>query len=262
MITEQNLCRNVVNWRIGRIKRVFKWAVAEELVPPSVFHGLQALAGLRYGRTEARETEPIKPVDDQYVDAVLPFVTPHVAAMIQVQRLTGMRPSDVCKMRPSDIDRSADVWVFEPYEHKNRWRGHRRLIPIGPKAQAILRPFLDRDPEAFLFSPKESEAWRLETGRPTSNTNARPRFIRASCGPERHGSRPANDASLNDRSTTGTTRPPIAGPSTTDFPKQKRLTSQSPIGIRINCAILEAQKFAAIMALRRLKSCWGMLGPM
>ncbi len=64
MVTEQGLCRNVVNHRISRIKRVFKWAVAEELVPPSTFHGLQALAGLRYGRTEARETEPVKPVDD------------------------------------------------------------------------------------------------------------------------------------------------------------------------------------------------------
>jgi integrase len=162
MVVEQCLCRNVVNHRISRIKRVFKWAVAEEVVPPSVFHGLLAVAGLRYGRSEARETEPIKPVDDQHVDAVLPFVTPHVSAMIQVQRLTGMRPSDVCKMRPCDIDQSSDVWVYEPYEHKNRWRGHRRLIPIGPKAQAILQPFLDRDPEAFLFSPKESEAWRQD----------------------------------------------------------------------------------------------------
>ena len=35
------------NRRIGRIKRAFKWAVAEELIPPSVFHGLQAVAGCR-----------------------------------------------------------------------------------------------------------------------------------------------------------------------------------------------------------------------
>jgi hypothetical protein len=74
MINEQKLCRNVVNHRISRIKRVFKWAVAEELAPPSTFHGLEALAGLRFGRTEARETEPVKPVDDQHVDATLPFV--------------------------------------------------------------------------------------------------------------------------------------------------------------------------------------------
>jgi len=137
--------------------------VAEELVPPSTFHGLQALAGLRYGRTEARETEPVKPVDDHDVDATLPFVTPHVRAMLQVQRLTGMRPDDVVSMRPCDIDQSGEVWIYERRDHKNRWRGHRRLIPIGPKAQAVLKPFMGRDPEAFLFSPKESEAWRKET---------------------------------------------------------------------------------------------------
>ena len=108
---------------LGRIKRAFKWAVAEELVPPSVFHGLQAVAGLRFGRTEARETEPIKPVPDEHVDAVLPFVSPHVSAMIQVQRLTGMRPCEVVIMRPCDIDMSGEVWVYEPPDHKNRWRG-------------------------------------------------------------------------------------------------------------------------------------------
>jgi integrase len=159
---QQGLCRKLINQRIGRVKRVFKWAVAEELVAPSVFHGLQAVAGLRFGRTEARESEPVKPVDDTHVEAVLPFLTPHVVAMIRLQRLTGMRPSDVTKMRPCDIDRSGEIWIYEPFDHKNRWRGHRRIIAIGPKAQAILQPFLSRDPQAFLFSPKESEAWRRE----------------------------------------------------------------------------------------------------
>jgi hypothetical protein len=60
-MVEEGLCRNVVNHRISRIKRAFKWAVAEELVPATAFHGLQAVGGLRFGRTEARETEPIKP---------------------------------------------------------------------------------------------------------------------------------------------------------------------------------------------------------
>jgi site-specific recombinase XerC len=158
----RGLCRTLINQRIGRIKRVFKWAVSEELVPAAVFHGLQAVAGLRFGHTEARETEPVKPVPDEHVDAVLPFVTPHVAAMIQLQRLTGTRPCEVVIARPCDIDMSGDVWVYEPEDHKNRWRGSRRLIPIGPKAQAILQPFLDRDPNTYIFSPKESDAWRRE----------------------------------------------------------------------------------------------------
>ena len=76
MIDEQDLSRKVINQRIGRIKRLFKWAVAEELVPLSIHHGLQAVAGLRFGRTKARETEPVKPVDDKHVDAVLPYLTP------------------------------------------------------------------------------------------------------------------------------------------------------------------------------------------
>jgi len=162
MISVQKLARSEINKRIGRIKRAFKWGVAEELIEPSVYHGLQALAGLRYGRTDARETEPIQPVADRDVDAILPFLSPQTRAMVEVQRLTGMRPGEVVLMRSADIDRGESVWVYEPSTHKNRWRGHRRLIPLGPKAQVILRHFLDRDPNAFLFSPKEAGTWRIE----------------------------------------------------------------------------------------------------
>ena len=165
-LIEGGLCRRVVNARVERIKRLFKWAVAEELIPPSVYHGLQAVAGLTFGRTSARETEPIRPVPDLYVAAVLPFVTPHVAAMIKLQRLTGMRPGEVIIMRPGDIDTSGEIWVYEPSDHKGRWRGIHKQIPLGPEAQKILKPFLGREGEAFLFSPRESEAWRLENRPP------------------------------------------------------------------------------------------------
>jgi site-specific recombinase XerC len=163
---DNGLSRRVVNKRVSRIKRLFKWAVAEELVPPSLHHGLQAVTGLRFGRTQARETEPIRPVPDLYVAAVLPFLTPHVAAMIKTQRMTGVRSSELVIMRPCDIDTSGDVWIYEPFDHKTRWRGHRKLIALGPEAQRILTPFLDRDPKAFLFSPREAERWRLDNRPP------------------------------------------------------------------------------------------------
>jgi integrase len=155
-----DLARGVINNRVNRIKRIFKWAVSEELVPPTIYEGLRAVAGLRYGRSDARETEPVRPVPDAWVDAVVPHVSPQVAAMINLQRLTGMRPCEVVLIRPCDIDMSGDVWVYEPPDHKNRWRGHRRLIPLGPQAQAIVRPFLHRRLDAFLFSPREAEEWR------------------------------------------------------------------------------------------------------
>jgi hypothetical protein len=48
---EEGLSRPVINSRIGKIKRVFRWAVSEVLCPPSVMQGLQAVMGLQRGRS-------------------------------------------------------------------------------------------------------------------------------------------------------------------------------------------------------------------
>jgi integrase len=104
-MTDRRLSRGVINSRINRIKRAFKWAVAEELIPPHVLHGLQAVGGLRFGRTEARETEPVKPAQNEDVHAILPFLAPPVAAIIELQWLTGMRSGEIVIMRPCDIDK-------------------------------------------------------------------------------------------------------------------------------------------------------------
>jgi len=157
---ELGWCRQLINRRVNRIKRFFKWAVSEDLIPSSVFESLRTVDGLRYGRSSARESAPVRPVDDAIVTATLPFLSPQVAAMVQLQRLTGMRPGEVIQMRPVDILRDTEVWTFEPPHHKNRWRGHQRLVPLGPLAQAILQPFLARAPEDHCFQPCEAEAWR------------------------------------------------------------------------------------------------------
>ena len=108
---DDGLARTNINHRVSRIKRVFKWAVAEELISPSVYHGVQAVTGLQYGRTEAHETEPVRPVLDLYVAATLPFLAPQIVAMILVQRFSGMRPCEVVIMRPCDIDTSREIAV-------------------------------------------------------------------------------------------------------------------------------------------------------
>ena len=113
-LIDRGLCRTEINKRIGRINRVFKWAVDEELVSSSVNEALRTVMGLKYGRTSARESEPVRPIDEHFVMATLPFTAPQVAAMAQVQLLTGMRPSEVSAMRSEDIDRSLEVWIFEP----------------------------------------------------------------------------------------------------------------------------------------------------
>src|SRR5271157_363513 len=54
-LARSGLCRTTINARINRIRRVFKWAVGVEIVPPSVHQALQAVPGLQKGRTDARE---------------------------------------------------------------------------------------------------------------------------------------------------------------------------------------------------------------
>ncbi len=156
-MVESGLARNTINQRVAKIKRAFRWAASKGLVPPTVYHGLGSVEGLRRGRTAARETERVKPVPEEHVDAACQHLNRHVRAMVEVQELAGMRPQDIWNLRTGDLDRSRDVWVYEPTTHKMEHLDHVRQIAIGPKAQALLAPFLKPDkPTAFVFSPKEA----------------------------------------------------------------------------------------------------------
>jgi len=159
---EAGLSRNYINEMVETIKRVLRWAAESELVSPSVYHGVQAVAGLRRGRCDARESEPVHPVPDDLVDAVKPHVSRQVAAMIELQQLTGMRPGEAVIMRGCDLDVTGDLWLYRPEHHKNEHRGHERVIELGPKAQRVIREFLKTDTGAYLFSPADAEGERNE----------------------------------------------------------------------------------------------------
>ena len=58
VMVRRGWCRKLVNQRVNRVRRIFKWAVAEELVPPAVHQALAALPGLQRGRSGVRDPEP------------------------------------------------------------------------------------------------------------------------------------------------------------------------------------------------------------
>jgi integrase len=159
---EKNWCRNLINQRVGIIRRMFKWAVSEQIVSPVILDGLQAVAGLKRGRTRAKESKRVLPVDERNVYAILSYTTGVVAAMIELQLLTGMRPAELCLLRPCDLDRSDSVWHYYPEKHKNIYRNIERIVSIGPRGQELLRPFLLRAENAYCFSPADSEKQRIE----------------------------------------------------------------------------------------------------
>jgi integrase len=156
VMVDTGLCRNEVNKRTGRLVRVFKWAVAEGILPPSVHHGLMAVVGLRRGRADVRESRAVKPVPDAFVDAIRPFVSRQVWAMVELQRLTGMRPGEVCIMRTCDLDTSGQIWTYRPSVHKTEHHGRERVVYLGPQAQSVLRLWLRPDLGTYLFSAREA----------------------------------------------------------------------------------------------------------
>jgi len=158
----QGLCRSSINSMTGCVKLAFKWACSKEMIPPTVYHALQTLGGLKAGRTQAKEPEPIRPVLDAHVDAIKPFVSSAIWSMIELQRLTACRPGEICGLKNDGmIDRSGKVWEVALVEHKNAYRGKQRTLYFGPKAQEVLRPWLMQRPiGSYLFSPRGAEAAR------------------------------------------------------------------------------------------------------
>jgi integrase len=150
--------RKHINAQINRVRRFFYWCIEEALIPSSVRGGLAAVKPLKYGRTSARETDPVPPVPDEFVAAIREHTSRPVWAMVCLQTLTGMRPGEVCQMRPCDINMGNAVWKYTPERHKTQHFGHTRVIYLHANAQAVIRPFLSRAVSTYLFSPAEAMA--------------------------------------------------------------------------------------------------------
>lgn len=158
--------RTHINHSISRIKRFFRWAASEELVDPTMHHKLLCIRGLACGEHGAVEPDPVRPATPASIRGVLPFLSPIIRDMVQLQYLCGMRPGEVCLMRPADIDQRNDIWLYRPHRHKNAWRNKVLVKAIPLTAQEILAQRLGgRAPEQYLFSPQEAVQQEID-GRP------------------------------------------------------------------------------------------------
>jgi hypothetical protein len=55
--------------------------------------------------------------------------------------------------------------VYRPPQHKTSHHDQVREIYLGPKAKAILEPYLKPDVQAYVFSPAEAADWHREQWR-------------------------------------------------------------------------------------------------
>jgi integrase len=162
-LIDGGLARSTINMQVGRVRRIFRWAVARQLVRPEMLTALSALEPLKKGRCRARETAPVRPVADCVIDAVLTHLPAMIADLVRLQRLTGARPAETCAMRADEIERpETGAWVYKPGRHKTQHIVHvEKLIFIGPRAQTIIAKYLaDAGDGGYLFKPARSESAR------------------------------------------------------------------------------------------------------
>ena len=165
--------RQYINDSVSVIIRAFRQAVAAEKVASDVVVALACVKPLRRGELGAKEGRKIKGVALEHIEAVKPKLSRQVQAIVSLMLLTGARCDEIVRMRSCDIE-LGKVWTYRPDGHKGAHRGHERLIHIGPRAQAIVEPFMaGRPTTAYLFSPAEAEAERHETRRSARRTPVR-----------------------------------------------------------------------------------------
>ena len=230
---------------------MFKWAVWMELLPAAVYQAMATVPGLRTGRTEAPEPEPIGPVDDATVKDTLPYLSPIVADMVRFQQATGCRPAEVCRIRPIDLDTSGPTWVYRPAQHKTAWHGHKRIIFIGPRGQGVLRPYLLRPAESFCFSPMDGER---KTPAPSCTRIAQ---LHCRAGIDlariRSGVPEGTGRVLRSRSYHGAVRRAVLKANKTT--KEQR-PSRCAGGTRTNCGIRSLPRSESISAWRPYRRSW------
>jgi integrase len=143
--------RRYIRDQCQRVKRLIGFGVVEEILPRDSKYALDAVPGLTAGEFGVRETSEVLPVPDQVIEATILHLKPIVADMVRIQRLSAMRPGELVQLSAEYIDRSGSVWMFSPPKHKTLRRGKRRVIPLGPKTQAILAKYLFTAP-CFPYS--------------------------------------------------------------------------------------------------------------
>ena len=151
MVEQFKWCRNTVNEQVRWVRSLFKWAVRYRHVPANVLVMLQQVPALAPGELGVEESEPVLPVEDDAIDAIQKHCYQVCWLMVRLQRLTAMRPKELCDMRLVDIDMRRPVWLYKPSQHKNAHRGMTRIIPLGKAEQEIIRPLVSKRVDAFIF---------------------------------------------------------------------------------------------------------------
>lgn len=138
------------------IKRLFRFGVENELVSETVAAKLMYVKPIREG--EARDNPPREDVKDAEILKTLPYLLPTVRDMVVLQRISGMRPSELFRMTKEQfLKMEGDVWIYAPFKFKTKIHSKSRIIGFGAYEIGILKKYMDiRKPDEPFFSPQDT----------------------------------------------------------------------------------------------------------
>ena len=177
MIQSRRFCRNIVNRHTCRITSIFEWGVENELVKETTWRALKSVKSLPKGSPGTFDNGERQPVSDDVIRRTLPFLPPTLRAMVIVQRLTGMRPSEVFSMKMGEIIKDADpeLWHYVKKDHKTERFIGEKIIPLSKTEQKLIAPYLEgKKPEEAVFSPRTAMQERNAEKRANRKTKISP----------------------------------------------------------------------------------------
>ena len=154
-------------------------------------------------------------------------------------------------MRGIDLDMTGKVWMYRPGsdqgpagDHKTAYRGHRKVVALGPKSQEIIRRHLKPDVTALPVLAAGRHAGEVGTGPAAAKDEDFPVRVEAAGEPKAQESAAVRRAlrrhNLHHRHPPGV--------------YQGR---RAPLARRINCGTRRPRKSAGNSALTRRVQCWG-----
>jgi integrase len=142
---------------LRKVVRCWRFGAGRSLVPASVADALSHVEPLVRGRTTAHKPKKIKAAPDKDIEAMIPHLHEDperqrvLAAVVRLQRLTGMRPGEAVSVRAEEIDRSREPWLYTP-SSKTMHLDKDRRVYLGPKARELLLPWIEQaEPGQPLF---------------------------------------------------------------------------------------------------------------
>ena len=177
MVKSGRFCRRTVNDYTFRIVSIFGWGVENDLVLESTWRTLKVVKSLKKNAVGTFDNEEREPVSDEIIRRTLPFMPPTLRAMVQLQRLLGMRPNEIFKMQVGDIDRSRGngLWYYVPGSYKTSEFVGKITFPLGKPEQDLIAPYLiGKTREAAVFSPRTAQEERNAEKRASRKTKITP----------------------------------------------------------------------------------------